>query len=210
MKQAILHLRRSDPVLRDVIDRVGPYRQPMAPADFPALARSIVYQQLHGKAAATIFGRLEAALRGRLTPAGVLRLPEDRMRWCGLSRQKTASLRDLARRTWSRELDFAALPRLADAEVVARLTAVKGVGVWTAQMFLLFALGRPDVLPTADLGVRSAMKNLYGLAELPKPAEMERIAEPWRPYRSVACWYLWRSLDERAPLPQVCAGDQRP
>lgn len=182
----------------------------MAPADFPALARSIVFQQLSGKAAATIFGRLEAALKGRLTPGALLRLTDERMRSFGLSRQKTAYLQDLARRTRSGELDFAALPGRSDQEVIATLTAVKGVGVWTAQMFLIFALGRPDVLPTADLGIRTAMKKLCGLTELPKPVEMERIAAPWRPYASVACWYLWRSLDNRAPLPQVCARDHRP
>jgi DNA-3-methyladenine glycosylase II len=182
----------------------------MAPADFPALARSIVHQQLSGKAASTIFGRLEAALKGRLTPGALLRLSDDRMRSFGLSRQKTAYLQDLARRTRSGELNFAALPRLSDEDVIAKLTAVKGVGVWTAQMFLIFALGRSDVLPTADLGVRAAIKKLYGLAELPGPAEMEKIAAPWRPYCSVACWYLWRSLDNQAPPPQVCAGDHRP
>lgn len=200
MRKAILHLKRSDPVLKALIERVGPYGQEMAPADFPALARSIVYQQLNGKAASTIFGRLEAAVSGRVTPRAVLKLDEARMRSLGLSKQKTAYLRDLAQKTLAREVDFRALPEMPDQEVIAHLTAVKGIGVWTAQMFLIFALGRPDVLPTADLGIRAAMKKLYGLPDLPKPAEMEKIAAAWRPYCSVACWYLWRSLDNQAAL----------
>lgn len=200
MRKAILHLKRSDPVLKALIQRVGPYGQRMAPAGFPAVVRSIVYQQLSGKAAATIYGRLEKAVRGRMTPRSVLRLSEEQMRGLGLSRQKTAYIRDLAEKTLSREVDFRALPDLPDEEVIARLTAVKGIGEWTAQMFLLFALGRPDVLPTADLGIRAAMKGLYGLDELPKPAEMARIAAPWRPYCSVACWYLWRSLDNQGTV----------
>ncbi len=200
MRKAILHLKRSDLVLRSVIERVGPYRIDLRPADFTTLVRSIVYQQLSGKAASTIFGRLETAVNRRLTPRAVLLLPEERMRSLGLSKQKTAYIRDLAARTKSREIDFKALPALPDQEVIASLTEVKGVGVWTAQMFLIFALGRPDVLPTADLGIRAAMKKQYKLAELPKPAEMEEIAAPWRPYCSVACWYLWRSLDNQGEL----------
>jgi DNA-3-methyladenine glycosylase II len=197
MRKAILHLKRSDPVLKALIQRVGPYGQVMAPADFSALARSIVYQQLSGKAASTIFGRLEAAVNGRVTPRAVLKLDEARMRSLGLSKQKTAYLRDLAERTRSGDLDFKALPGLSDSDVIEKLTQVKGVGVWTAQMFLIFALGRPDVLPTADLGIRAAIKKQYGLPGLPKPAEMETIAAAWRPHCSVACWYLWRSLDNR-------------
>jgi len=155
---------------------------------------------LNGKAASTIFGRLEAAVNRRVTPRAVLKLDEARMRSLGLSKQKTAYLRDLAQKTLTREVDFRALPKMPDQEVIAHLTAVKGIGVWTAQMFLIFALGRPDVLPTADLGIRAAMKKQYGLPDLPKPAEMEKIAAAWRPYCSVACWYLWRSLDNQPAL----------
>jgi DNA-3-methyladenine glycosylase II len=200
MRKAILHLKKSDPVIKALIERVGPYRLELRPADFTTLVRSIVYQQLSGKAAGTIFGRLESAVKHRLTPGAVLRLEEGEMRALGLSRQKISYVRDLAERTHSGEIDFAALPGLADQEIIDELTAVKGVGVWTAQMYLIFALGRPDVLPTADLGVRAAIQKQYKLAEPPKPAEMERIAEPWRPYCSVACWYLWRSLDNQAAL----------
>jgi DNA-3-methyladenine glycosylase II len=117
------------------------------------------------------------------------------MRGIGLSRQKLTYIRDLASRTRCGEVDFTALPAASDEEVIFALTQVKGIGVWTAQMFLIFALARPDVLPTGDLGVRKAMQNAYGLPELPKPSTMEELAAPWRPYCSVACWYLWRSLD---------------
>ena len=187
-------------MLKNIIERIGPYRLELRPADFTTLVRSIVYQQLSGKAAATIFGRLEKAVRQRLAPRAVLRLTEPEMRALGLSTQKSAYIRDLAERSASGSIDFASLPALTDQEIIDRLTAVKGVGVWTAQMFLIFALGRPDVLPTADLGIRSAMKKQYQLAEPPKPAEMERIGAPWRPYSSVASWYLWRSLDNQAML----------
>lgn len=200
MRRAILHLKRNDPVIKGVIERVGPYRLELRPADFTTLVRSIIYQQVSGKAAATIMGRLEGAVRQRLTPHAVLKLSDERMREVGLSRQKAAYLRDLAEHSRSGALDYAGLEGAADEEVIERLTVVKGIGVWTAQMFLIFALGRPDVLPTTDLGIRAAMKNQYGLDELPKPAEMERLAEPWRPWCSVACWYLWRSLDGAAAL----------
>lgn len=159
------------------------------------LVRSIVYQQLSGKVAAVIFGRLLAAVKGDLTPRRVLRLPHERMRALGLSNQKATYIRDLAERTKSGEVDFAALPGMSDEQVIETLTRVKGIGVWTAQMFLIFGLKRMDVLPVGDLGVRSAIKKAYGLAELPKPVDMEELARAWRPYCSVASWYLWRSLD---------------
>lgn len=184
-----------------VIARVGPFRINYREPKFDALARSIVFQQLNGTAAGTIYGRFEAACGARgVTPDGVLKLRLPRMRSAGLSAQKSEYLRDLARRTRDGEIDFAALPAMDDEAVIEALTRVKGVGVWTAQMFLIFALRRADVLPTADYGIRAAMKKVYGLAELPKPPEMEKIAEPWRPWASVACWYLWRSLDGGAEL----------
>ncbi len=200
MRKAILHLKRNDPVLKSVIESIGPYRLDLRPADFTTLVRSILYQQVSGKAAATIMLRLEEAVRRRLTPRAVLKLSDERMREIGVSRQKAAYLRDLAGHSHRGAIDYSALAKLPDEEIIARLTEVKGIGVWTAQMFLIFALGRPDVLPTADLGIRAAMKNQYGLAELPKPGEMEQIAAPWRPWCSVACWYLWRSLDGPAAL----------
>jgi DNA-3-methyladenine glycosylase II len=199
MRRAITHLKKSDPVLCAIIQRVGPYRMNYDEASFHSLAEAIVYQQLHGKAAATIFGRL-AALTGKpLTPAAVLKLTEEQLRAVGLSRQKLSYLRDLAAKTHEGAVDFARLPELPDEEVIQHLTQIKGIGRWTAQMFLMFALRRPDVLPTADLGIQMAIRRHYRKRKLPKPAVMEKIARPWEPYRSVACWYLWRSLDVKTP-----------
>ena len=195
MRKAILHLKRSDPVLRGIIERVGPYRIEYRDPDFGALARAIVFQQLAGAAATSIFGRVQALVdHGSLTPQAVLRIPPRKLRAAGLSAQKLSYLRDLANHTAAGTIRFEGLAQRPDEEVIAELTQVKGIGVWTAHMFLIFALRRPDVLPVGDYGIRASMKKAYGLAELPKPSEMERIAQPWRPYASVACWYLWRNL----------------
>jgi DNA-3-methyladenine glycosylase II len=202
MQIALRHLKTSDPVLRGLIERVGPFRMEYREPTFETLVRSIVFQQLSGNVARVIFGRLAAAMPagGAVTPDAILRLRPERMRKLGLSLQKTNYIRDLARLTASGALDFAALPGADDLEVIAALTQVKGVGVWTAQMFLIFALARPDVLATGDLGIRKAMRIAYGLDELPKPHTMEEIAAPWRPHCSAACWYLWRSLDGEAGI----------
>ena len=184
-----------------IIAKVGACRMTFRTADFHSLARSIVFQQLNGRAASTIFDRLTAAAGAEpLTPEAVLKIEVAALRAAGLSGQKASYIRDLAERTLSGEVDFAKLPALDDAGVVKHLTQVKGVGPWTAQMILIFALKRPDVLPTADYGIRAAMKVAYGLEDLPKPEEMEALAESWRPYRSVGCWYLWRSLDGPAEM----------
>jgi DNA-3-methyladenine glycosylase II len=196
MKRATNHLKKADPVLAGIIDRVGPYKIQYSEPTFHSLVRSIVYQQLNGKAASTIFGRLAAAAKAEpLTPESILRLRPARMRTLGLSKQKLTYIRELARLTRDGEVNFDLVPTLEDAHVIEHLTRVKGVGVWTAHMFLIFALRRPDVLPTGDFGVRAAMKKAYSLPEMPNPAEMERIAAAWRPYSSVAAWYLWRSLE---------------
>ncbi len=200
MKEAIDHLRRSDPVLSAIIDRVGDYRIQFRPPDFETLVKSIVYQQLSGRVAAVIFGRLVQAAGAGLNPASILKLRPSRMRALGLSTQKTAYIRDLARHLRDGNLDFEELLDLPDAEVVQRLTRVKGIGVWTVHMFLIFALRRPDVLPTGDLGIRNAIRKAYGLEDLPTPKEMEWMAEKWRPYCTVASWYLWRSLEPNANL----------
>lgn len=201
MHPAVDHLRRADPVLRSVIDRAGPYAICYHPPVFATLARSIVSQQLSGRAAATIWGRLVALVRPRrLTPAAVLALSVDSLRACGLSVQKITSIRDLACRAAAGEVRFRRLTRLEDEQVIRELTPVRGVGVWTAHMFLIFALRRPDVLPTGDLGIRNAITRAYGLAAPPSSAQMEEIAAPWRPWRSAASWYLWRSLDNQAAL----------
>jgi DNA-3-methyladenine glycosylase II len=200
MQDAIVHLKRSDPVLSTIIGRVGDYRIQFREPVFETLVRSIVYQQLSGKVASVIFGRLSNAVKGELTPENILKLRPSRMRTLGLSTQKAAYIRDLARQTRDGAVVFEELPKLPDEEVIARLTRVKGIGVWTVQMFLMFALRRPDVLPTGDLGIRSAVRKAYNLPEMPLPKELEKLAEPWRPYCSAASWYLWRSLEQNAAI----------
>jgi DNA-3-methyladenine glycosylase II len=200
MKEAIQHLRRNDPVLSEIIERVGDYGIQFRAPEFETLVRSIVYQQLSGRVASVIFGRLAKAAGGRLTPENILKLRPARMRSLGLSKQKTIYIRDLARHTRDGLVVFEDLAALEDTAVIERLTIVKGIGVWTAHMFLIFALRRPDVLPVGDLGVRNALKKAYGLKELPTPEEMEKLAKRWRPYCSVAAWYLWRSLEGDAAL----------
>jgi DNA-3-methyladenine glycosylase II len=195
MRKAIVHLKKADPVLSAVIEKAGPYRIEYRDPDFAALARAIVSQQLSGRVAQVIIGRLLDATK-ELTPENVLRLRPAKLRSVGLSQQKASYLRDLAKKTRAGELEFERIPEMPDDEVVEHLTKVKGIGMWTAHMFLIFALRRPDVLPTGDLGIRVAMKNQYGLEALPRPAEMEEIARPWRPFCSVASWYLWRSLEK--------------
>ena len=200
MKEAIQHLKRRDPVLSGIIDRVGDYGIEFRDPDFETLVKSIVYQQLSGRVASVIFARVVKAAGGKLTPACILNLRPARMRALGLSGQKTAYIRDLARHTRDGKVDFAELLDLPDQAVIERLTEVKGIGVWTAHMFLIFALRRTDVLPWGDLGIRAAIRKAYGFAELPEPAEMETLAARWRPYCTVASWYLWRSLEPNANL----------
>lgn len=199
--EAVSHLRAADPIMAAIIERVGPFRLQLRDPGFSTMVRSIVYQQLSGKVAAKILERLIAAMpNGELSAEGILALSPEQMRAVGLSAQKSGYLRDLAEKSQSGDVDFTALPTMPDADVIEHLTRVKGVGVWTAHMFLIFALGRPDVLPTGDLGVRSAMKKAYRMRALPKPERMEKIARRWRPFSSVASWYLWRSLDNEAAL----------
>jgi len=200
MRKAINHLKSADPVMAAIIERAGPYRIQYREPVFPTLVRSIVYQQLRGKAALTIYNRLAAATGEPMTPESILRLRPARMRTLGLSKQKLTYIRELARMTRDGVVNFDHLPALEDAAIVERLTQVKGVGVWTVHMFLIFALRLPDVLPTGDLSVRAAMKKAYNLSDLPKPPEMERIAAAWRPYASVASWYLWRSLENQGAM----------
>jgi len=202
MRKAIIHLKKKDAVLRRIIETVGPYRMEFLEPVFSTLVRSIVYQQLSGKVARVIYNRLlEAADNGSgLTPQAILKLTPGKLRKIGLSRQKSAYILDLARRTHEGSVVFETMHQLSDREVIEHLTAVKGIGVWTAHMFLIFALRRTDVLPTGDLGVRMAIRKAYELSDLPKPAEIEAIAGAWRPYCSIAAWYLWRSLDNEAAL----------
>jgi DNA-3-methyladenine glycosylase II len=201
MRKAIQHLTAADPVMAAIIEKAGAYRIAYREPVFQTLVRSIVYQQLSGKAALTIFNRLaKAAKADPMTPEAILKLRPQRMRTLGLSQQKTNYIRELARLTRDGEIQFESLPEMEDAAIIETLTRVKGVGVWTVQMFLIFALRRPNVLPVGDLGVRAAVKKAYALSDLPKPAEMERIAAAWHPYCSVAAWYLWRSLDNQGAM----------
>jgi DNA-3-methyladenine glycosylase II len=200
---AYRHLRRADPVVAALIDRHGPYRPRPGGHPFDALVRAILFQQLDGRAAAAIQRRLYAlhdSTDGRApTPLQFLATTDEAFRAVGVSRQKAAYLRDLARHAVDGTLDFAALPELPDEEVIARLTAVKGVGEWTAHMFLIFQVGRPDVLPVGDLGVRNGMRVAYGLEEMPTPAQAREIGAPWAPYRSVGSWYMWRAVETVVP-----------
>jgi DNA-3-methyladenine glycosylase II len=199
MRKAMVHLKQADPVMRAIIERVGPCRMQFSPPAFESLAETIVYQQLNGKAAVTIFDRFAALAGEPLTPGGILQLTDQQMRSVGLSKQKSSYLKDLAAKTEEGILNFSRLPDLPDEEVIAHLIQVKGIGVWTAQMFLMFTLKRANVLPTGDYGVQAAIKKHYRKRKMPKPEVMAKIAKCWEPYRSVACWYLWRSLDIKTP-----------
>jgi DNA-3-methyladenine glycosylase II len=188
-------------MMRDLVDAHGPLsladRRRGRPADaYGALLRSIVGQQLSTKAARSIYERLAALFDGRApAPAELLDIEPEVLREVGLSWRKVEYLRDLAARVEDGTLDLDHLAELSDEDVTAALTKVKGLGPWTADMFMIFHLGRPDVLPVGDLGTRTAVRDVYGLEELPGPTELRRIAEPWRPHRSLASLYLWRSLD---------------
>jgi DNA-3-methyladenine glycosylase II len=197
-RAALAHLRRVDPVLAGIIDRVGPYRLETrrAGTHYDALVRSIVFQQLSGKAAGTIHRRFCELYPGcRPRAELVLATADEPLRRAGLSRQKVSYLRDLSARVADRSLPLAHLGRLPDEEIIDHLVQVKGIGRWTVQMFLMFRLGRPDVLPELDLGVQNAIQRAYGLKKRPTPKEVLRIGASWRPYASVASWYLWRSLE---------------
>jgi DNA-3-methyladenine glycosylase II len=200
--EALARLREADPVMAALIDRFGDpdgvlARRGPRPGDaYGTLVRSIVGQQLSAKAARTIFERLLGLFGGRTpTPRELLDTDPEELRGVGMSRSKVAFLRDLAEHVEDGELILEHLAELPDEEVLEQLTAVKGLGPWSVHMFLIFHLGRPDVLPVGDLGIRRAAQVQYGLKELPGAGELERIAEPWRPHRSLACLYLWRSLD---------------
>jgi DNA-3-methyladenine glycosylase II len=223
MRSAVTHLKKADPVMRSIIERIGPCRMQFGPPEFHSLAESIVYQQLNGRAAETIFKRFAGLAGEPLNPEGILKLSDEQMRSVGLSKQKSGYLKDLAAKTASGLLDFSRLSTLPDAAVIEHLTQVKGIGVWTAQMFLMFTLKRQNILPTGDFGVRMAMFRHYldgqrakaakksaikkksktakkapkRKIKLPTPAQMEKIAKCWEPYRSVACWYLWQSIDTK-------------
>jgi DNA-3-methyladenine glycosylase II len=204
---AVRHLRRVDPHLRAIIDRIGPCRLQPYPDRFGALVRSIVGQQISSRAAASIHRRLLELGGEPHRPARLIELGEARLRGAGLSTQKARYVLNLAEAVSSGEVpvdDFD--DTWNDDAITEALTGVKGIGVWTAHMFLIFALNRPDVFPASDLGVRAAIRDRHGLADLPAPRDCHSLAEPWRPYRSIASWYLWKGADnpgdKQAPLPR--------
>lgn len=201
LRAAARHLRTVDPQLAAVMRRAGPCG--LAPrlrhSPFEELLESIVYQQLSGKAAATIYGRVRGLFpeRRALSPQALLDTPDEALRGAGLSRGKTAAARDLAARTLEGVVPTAAqLRRMPDDEIIERLTTVRGVGTWTVQMLLIFRLGRPDVLPVHDLGIQKGFQKTFRTRQLPRPRRIERDGEKWRPFRSVASWYLWRATDQ--------------
>lgn len=200
-------LSRRDPALRALIRRVGPCELRTRHDPYRGLLRSVLFQQLAGAAARAIEARFVAPHGGRYPkPERLLALRDGELRAAGLSRQKIASLRSIAAAfAPGGELSSRRLARMDDDAVVAAVTQVRGVGEWTAHMLLMFSLARPDVLPVGDYGVRKAAMTLYDLRELPKRAELEALAEPWRPYRSVASWYLWRAADAQGPDPAPAA-----
>jgi 3-methyladenine DNA glycosylase/8-oxoguanine DNA glycosylase len=197
---AVAHLRAADPVLAALVEKVGPFSLRLTPAKslFEALLRSIVYQQLHGKAAATILGRVLVVLakHGGATPQAAERATDEELRGAGLSRNKLLAIRDLAAKTRAGTVPaLAAARKLGDEELITRLTEVRGIGPWTVHMLLIFHLGRPDVMPTGDFAVRLAFQKLYRKRRSPSPELILRHSRSWQPYRSIASWYLWRSLD---------------
>jgi len=193
-------LCRRDPVLRPLIRQVGPCGLRWRGDPYRYLIRGVLYQQLAGAAASAIEGRFKAEFGGRIpAPERLLESSPQCLRGVGLSRQKAAAVRSIAEAFMHGIVSARKLPHMDDDEVIAAVTQIRGVGVWTAHMLLMFSLGRPDVLPVGDYGVRKAARDLYGLDSLPKSGELKTIAEPWQPYRSVACWYLWRHADVTTP-----------
>jgi 3-methyladenine DNA glycosylase/8-oxoguanine DNA glycosylase len=197
-RKSIRHLKRSDPVLATIIDAVGPCRLQLRTegTHFEALTRSIVFQQLSGKAAGTILSRFNDLYPDRApTPEAVLATPDEQLRSVGLSRQKIGYMRDLASKVVSGDLPLDRVEEMDDEDLIDHLVQVKGIGRWTAQMFLMFRLGPPDVLPELDLGIQNAIKKAYRKRKRPVPKDVKKIGAKWSPYSSVACWYLWRSLE---------------
>jgi DNA-3-methyladenine glycosylase II len=198
LRKALRHLAEADPVLAELIRRVGPCTLKLQTRRFESLARAIIAQQISGAAAKSIWGRLNTALHPRrVTPEALARIDDPTLRGCGISPQKLGYLRDLQARVLAKDVRLQRLHHLPDDEIIENLVRVKGIGVWTAQMFLMFSLGRLDVLPHLDLGIRAAIQRLYELPELPDRATCEQTAVPWRPYATIACWYLWRSVDTK-------------
>jgi DNA-3-methyladenine glycosylase II len=208
IRSGIAQIRASDAIMRRLIDAVGPFTlRPERRRRFSVLARAIISQQVSTAAAMTIRGRLEGILdNGGLSAKGIARLTESDLRSVGLSRQKVSYLSDLAQKSLDGTVRLDRIGRLSDEDVIGMLTQVKGIGRWTAEMFLIFSLGRLDVMPVDDLGVRAAIRGLYGLDELPSKMTCLEIAAPWRPYATIGSWYCWRSLDLKRNVRQTAKG----
>ncbi len=191
----VAHLQAGDPRMAALVYQVGVCRLPKRRGRYAALVRAIVGQQVSVKAAYSVYEKLRAAAGGYVTPGRVAALSAIHLRECGLSRQKSGYIQDLTAHVLELRLHLGRMHTMGDERVIEELTAVKGIGAWSAQMFLMFVLNRPDVLPTGDLGIQEGCKRIYRLRERPGPERMEALAAPWRPYRTVACWYLWRSLE---------------
>ena len=203
VRHGLSHLRAADPVIKRQVDAIGPFLLRPNRDRFATLARSIISQQISTSAARSIRQRLESLLPpDGLTPQNLARLTPSRLRSAGLSRPKASYLLDLAQKTLDGTVRLSRIGRLLDEDVIRMLIQVKGIGRWTAEMFLMFSLGRLDVLPCDDLGIRSAIKSLYALETLPDRSTCLAIAAPWRPYATIACWYCWRSLDQQRKKPQ--------
>ena len=201
VERALTHLKQADPVLESVIDRVGPFTLRAKRDRFAMLVRSILSQQISTKAANSIRNKLLARLKpATLNVNSLSELSDEDLRSVGLSGQKVRYLRDLIEHEQTGQIQLRTIGRRTDQEIIAELTQVKGIGEWTAQMFLIFSLGRMDVLPHADLGIRMALKNLYGLDELPNRVDVEQLAARWRPFATIASWYCWRSLELPSPI----------
>jgi DNA-3-methyladenine glycosylase II len=197
---AVAHLRAAHPQWTPLIDRVGPCRLRPRRDRFGLLVRAIIGQQISTKAAKSIEARLRALAGARLEPARVLAFEEAALRQAGLSARKAAYIQELAAAVHHSRLPLSRIGRYDEPTIIARLTEVKGIGPWTADMFLIFALNRPDVLPVSDLGIRVALRKYFQLPDLPTPSQCQELTSSWRPHRTVAMWYLWRDLD--TPLPE--------
>ena len=192
---AVQYLCKVDSNLEKIIKIVGKYSINIRNDPFQSLVESIIYQQLAGKAANAIYNRFINYYNNKqITPARILNSPNDNLKKVGLSNRKIDYLKDLALHVYDGRINLEELPKMNDEEIINKLVNVKGIGRWTSEMFLIFSLGRQDILPVTDLGVRKAIQKVYSLSELPKPNTMMEIANPWRPYRSIATWYLWKSL----------------
>ena len=196
-RHATLHLRQSDPVLARIMKKAPPFNLRLQRGYFKFLVKAIMYQQLAGPAARTIFNRFKALYPGKTFPTAldIIKTPDKKLRSAGLSRQKISYLRDLSQKSANGTLQLKGFTRMTDAEVLQNVTSVKGIGNWTGQMLLIFSLGRLDILPTGDWGFVKGVRDAYGFKTHPKPRTIEKLAEKWKPYRSVATWYLWHFKD---------------